>query len=138
MTTEPVPSTEVLTSATCWQLLRAAGVGRLAFTTDEGPDILPVNFVVDHASVVFRTAPGAKLAAASGRTVAFEVDGWDESAGTAWSVVVKGLAHEVEELYETLDSFDLPIVPWEAGAKEHVLRIEPTSVTGRRISFSPR
>ena len=41
----------------------------------------PVNFVVEHGNVVFRTAEGTKLAAAVlGTAVAFEVDGYDAEA----------------------------------------------------------
>ena len=45
------------------------------------PDIFPINYVVDHGAVVFRTAEGTKLAAAVlGQGVAFEIDGY-EAAG---------------------------------------------------------
>ena len=70
-------------------------MGRLAVSILERPDIFPVNHVVDHGRIVFRTAAGTKLAAAVlGRAVAFEVDGYDSVAGEAWSVVVKGRARE--------------------------------------------
>ena len=42
----------------------SAQVGRLAVSIKEQPDIFPINFVVDHGTVVFRTAEGTKLAAA--------------------------------------------------------------------------
>ena len=54
----------ILEENTCWELLRDAEVGRLAVSIGERPDIFPVNFVVDHGSIVFRTAEGTKLAAA--------------------------------------------------------------------------
>ena len=72
-------------------------VGRLAVSITNLPDIFPINYVVDRGTVVFRTAEGTKLAAAVlGRGVAFEVDGVDDAAGEAWSVVIKGHAVEIE------------------------------------------
>ena len=65
---------DVLETNTCLELLRSNEVGRLAVAIANHPDIFPINYVVDHASVVFRTAEGTKLAAAVlGESVAFEV-----------------------------------------------------------------
>ena len=47
----------------CWAALRTADVGRLALVVDGRPEIFPVNFVVDHGTILFRTATGSKLAA---------------------------------------------------------------------------
>ena len=54
----------ILESDESWSLLRSAEVGRLAVSNLDHPDIFPVNYVVDHGTVVFRTAEGTKLAAA--------------------------------------------------------------------------
>ncbi len=95
----------VLDQHECWELLRSAEVGRLAVSILERPDIFPVNHVVDHGRIVFRTAAGTKLAAAVlGRAVAFEVDGYDPVAGEAWSVVVKGRARELEAMQDVVDA----------------------------------
>ena len=59
MTTEHRTGMEILEPPACWALLRRAQVGRLAVAIANHPDIFPINFVVDHASVVFRTAEGA-------------------------------------------------------------------------------
>ena len=45
----------VLPEHTCWMLLRSVEVARLAVSVDDRPDIFPVNFVVDHGTVVIRT-----------------------------------------------------------------------------------
>jgi hypothetical protein len=121
----------------CWELLRSQEVGRLAVAIANHPDIFPVNYVVDHASVVFRTAEGTKLAAAVlGEAVAFETDG--ESEGEAWSVVVKGRAVEIEQMYEMFDALDLPLYPWHAAPKHRFVRILPELVTGRRFRVVDR
>jgi nitroimidazol reductase NimA-like FMN-containing flavoprotein (pyridoxamine 5'-phosphate oxidase superfamily) len=125
---------EILEASTCWELLRSTEVGRLAVSFGDQPDIFPVNFVVDHGTIVFRTAEGTKLAAAVlGRGVAFEVDGYDAEAGEAWSVVVKGHATEIERMQEVFDAVDLPLFPWHAAPKHRFVRIEPGDLTGRRF-----
>ena len=125
-----------LSAAESWTLLRAADVGRLAVIVDERPDIFPVNFLVDHGSVVVRTALGTKFSGAVGHWVAFEVDGYDLDTASAWSVVVKGTAEEVNRLYDVLDVFELPLFPWHTSPKPHFIRIEPDSITGRRFEVT--
>lgn len=113
MTIDPSSGISILEHHECWALLREADVGRLAVAISNHPDIFPVNFVVDHGTVVFRTAEGTKLAAAVlGQAVAFEVDGYEPASGVAWSVVIKGRAVEVERLQEMFDALDLPLFPW--------------------------
>ncbi len=122
-----------MSSADCWAELRRAPVGRLAVVVDGHPEIFPVNHVVDHGTIVFRTAAGTKLAGALGKQVAFESDGYDLESGTAWSVVVKGRAVESTRLHDVLDAMKLPIFPWHDSPKPHYLRIEPDELTGRRF-----
>ena len=134
MSTPVAPGVSLLDPDECWELLRSAEVGRLAVAIMNQPDIFPVNYVVDHGSVVFRTAEGTKLAAATlGQGVAFEVDGYEPGAGEAWSVVLKGRAVEIAKLHELLDATDLPLFPWQASPKPRFVRIEPETVTGRRF-----
>lgn len=116
----------------CWELLRDNEVGRLAVIVDGHPEIFPINYVVDHGTVVFRTAEGTKLTAAlASGGVAFEVDGATD--GDVWSVVLKGRAHEVTRLDESLNAAGLPIHPSQTGKKNHVIRIDPDTVSGRRF-----
>jgi hypothetical protein len=122
---------------TCWALLRQVELGRLAVVIDGAPDIFPVNHIVDHGTLVFRTAEGIKLTAAlSGVTVAFEADGFDREAGAtgeAWSVVVKGPASEIHDPDELIETFRLPLAPWQGSAKPRFVRISPQQLTGRRF-----
>ncbi len=67
-------------------------MGRLAVTVHSHPEMFPVNHLVDDGSLLVSTADGTKLAAAAGHVVAFEIDGYDLGGGTAWSVIVKGVA----------------------------------------------
>ena len=114
-------------------LLRSTEVGRLAVSGGDGPDIFPINFVVDHGSIVFRTAPGSKLSAVATSLVAFEADGYDLPRNEAWSVVIKGRGQEIKQLHQLVETFDLPLFPWHAEPKGHFVRIEPTAISGRRF-----
>jgi hypothetical protein len=132
MTTDVRTGMTILEEHRCWDLLRWAEVGRLAVSIMDQPDIFPVNFVVDHGTLVFRTAEGTKLAAAVlGRAVAFEVDGFDAAEGEAWSVVVRGAAEEVARMIEVVEAAELPLFPWMASPKPRFVRIVPVSISGR-------
>src|SRR5665811_746053 len=105
----------------------------------EGPAVYPINAVVDHGSIVFRTAEGGKLEAIrSDPRVAFEVDGWDVVDDIAWSVVVTGVAHEIVRPLESADVTELGVTPWQAGPKPSYIRIDPSSITGRTFRRSDR
>ena len=69
--------------------------------------------------------------------VALEADGVDAESGVAWSVVVKGQATAISLVEDVLDTVGLFLFPWEAGRKDHFVRIVPTSVTGRRFTVTP-
>ncbi|MCC3265720.1 pyridoxamine 5'-phosphate oxidase family protein [Arthrobacter gengyunqii] len=126
-----------LTTNQCWEYIRQAEIGRLAVIADAHPEIFPINFVVDHGSVVFRTAEGTKLRAAlENGTVAFEVDGYDDRLGFAWSVVLKGSAVRLESIEEVLASEELPLFPWQSGEKNHFMRIEPAETSGRSFRIN--
>ncbi len=133
VTSEKPLSSDALTVSAAWAHLRKASVGRLAVVVQGRPDLFPVNFLVDHGTVVFRTATGTKLDASVGRPVAFEADGYEPATGEAWSVVVKGMAREVQELDEVIAALELPLVPWHSTRKPRILRIEPESISGRRF-----
>lgn len=136
MTTDP-GGADALAVHECWSLLRSAEVGRLAVVISDRPDIFPVNFVLDHGSVVFRTAAGTKLVALSDHeAVAFEVDGYAPEDRLAWSVVIKGRAERIRAMHELFDAGTLPLDPWHDAPKAHFIRIVPQTVTGRRFAVA--
>jgi uncharacterized protein len=125
---------EHLTPAQCWALVRSVPVGRIGVLNDSAPEIYPLNHVVDHDTVVFRTDPGAKLRGlCRSPSVCFEVDGIDAGTATGWSVLVKGRAVEVHDPDDLRRLSDLPLRYWAVGDKVHWVRIVPAEVTGRRI-----
>jgi nitroimidazol reductase NimA-like FMN-containing flavoprotein (pyridoxamine 5'-phosphate oxidase superfamily) len=130
--------TTILGASECWTLLRSSDVGRLAVSVADQPDIFPVNFVVDHGTLVIVTAEGSKLSAVTANPlVAFEVDAYDAEAGTAWSVVVKGTAEEVRRIDDLVEAMGLVLFPWHEAPQQQFLRIVPDEITGRRFVASP-
>jgi hypothetical protein len=126
-----------LSESACWALLRSTSVGRLAVWVDDHPEIFPLNYAVDHGTVVFRSGAGTKVSAAlSDSPVALEADGYDAATAEAWSVVIKGNAEEITNVPELLDTLGLPLFPWQAGDKGRFIRIVPTTTDGRRFPIA--
>ncbi len=126
----------VLSETECWNLLSSRSLGRLVTTVDGQPEIFPVNFVVQHRTVLFRTAEGTKLVStAINHNVLFEVD--DHNVVEGWSVIVKGMARSLRTDEEIAEADGAQLLPWIATVKPHYVRIRPMSVTGRRFTFGP-
>jgi uncharacterized protein len=125
-----------LTKGECFSLLARQRLGRVVLVDDRGPLALPVNFVLDQYTVLFRTDEGTKLdVAVRLGPVAFQIDGVDQATRTGWSVLVRGEAKEVTDPAELALVRRLPLYPWAPGAKGHYVRILPSSLTGRRIAL---
>lgn len=133
--TTPHDTVQELDEVQAWEFLTAHRIGRLAIVIGGEPDIFPVNYVVDGQSLVFRTAEGSKLLAASlGGRMAFQVDEWTHEG--AVSVLAHGTPHVMEgEERESATSLELG--PWVPTHKEHWVRLEVDEVTGRRFRFGP-
>lgn len=128
---------EELSDSACWALLRTTSVGRLAVVVDDHPDIFPLNYAVDHGTVVFRSKAGTKTSAAlSDSPVALEADGYDAETAEAWSVVIRGHGEEISRGPDLIDTVELPLFPWQAGDKGRFIRIVPTSISGRRFPIA--
>lgn len=125
---------DVLTMDECQWLLRdnAGIIGRVGVSMGAIPEIFPVHFAMIDGDVVFRTGRGTKLhAAAVSATIVFEIDGSDDVFG--WSVLVVGRASEMTDAANIATA--LAVIPggWAPGEHEHIVRLEATRVTGRRI-----
>lgn len=119
----------------CWSLLRANEFGRLAYVDDGLPAIVPINYAVDGAQLVFRTAPGAKLSSILTHAhVAFEIDHIDDDAEVGCSVVVRGRACVVPADDE-LRLEQVRLRPWLDADKPVIVAIRPDHVTGRRYNL---
>lgn len=133
------PSVEELSTSACWSLLRNIPVGRIALHgVDDIIEVFPVNFVVDHGTVVFKTAAGTKLELAhEHRPSTFEADHFDFYRGTAWSVVAKGQLEVIEGHEAIKDTSKVDVRAWQSGHKPTYIRFVPDLVTGRRFPIDP-
>ena len=128
-----------LDEAQCLRLLAGSMIGRVVFTDAALPAAQPVTYLLDGEEVVFRTAGGSKLAAATrGAVVAFQVDEIDPGTRTGWTVLGVGEAYEVvvpERLAELADR--LP-TPWAPDRTAHTIAVPLQRLTGRRLVRVPR
>jgi nitroimidazol reductase NimA-like FMN-containing flavoprotein (pyridoxamine 5'-phosphate oxidase superfamily) len=127
------PMLDRLTEAECRALIAPGGVGRVVFSTDRGPEALPVNYAFVKDMLIFRTAPDAALATVIGTDVAFEVDRLDEALGEGWSVLVSGPAVKISDPALVWAAGEA-VRPWAGGHRDVFVRVEPRRITGRRIS----
>ena len=125
---------ETLSTNECRELLRQASVARLGLSSDSLPVILPVNFVTDRDSIVFRTGPGLKLSAAEAGDVAcLEVDDIDTFGHGGWRVLVTGRLREITDPDELEDVSRLPLAPWWHRDDQRFVRLSIDLLTGRRL-----
>ena len=121
---------------TCRERLAGGTIGRVAWSNDKGPQVLPVTYVLHDDQIVFRTDPRGPLATLQGGEPAvFEVDDFDPSTRHGWSVVVRGRAYatrrsaRAEQLWREADP-----VPWAAGDRPLFISITLDELTGRVIN----
>ena len=91
-----------LDEAECLRLIARGGIGRIAYHSRFGPEVLPVNYQWHDGAVVFRTVAHSVLdedlqtgIAGGDYKVAFEIDDIDVAGRQGWSVLVQGPAHHV-------------------------------------------
>jgi len=125
-----------LTEKECWAHLRAQQLGRLAIVVEGVPQIFPVNYAVGERSIVFRTAPGSKLAHGPGSIACFEIDGYDRHAREGWSVTAVGSLEEITDAEDARSRSlrELEVDPLAPGARLHWVALHPDHVTGRHFA----
>lgn len=128
-----------LSNQECWALLRSHTLGRVAVMVDGRPEIFPVNYRAGDDAIVFRTAPGAKLANAPMTLSCFEIDGWDDRTGTGWSVMLHGPIFEITDAADRRAASlrELAVRPAAPGERNHWLALYAEAVTGRRFTSGP-
>lgn len=123
---EPVNYFSRLSAEECWSLLSGAEVGRVAWNSEEGITVIPVNFAVAGTTITFRTREGAKLARLTQPTeVAFEVDEIDLETAIGWSVLARGV---------TASAAGAPSVSWLAGHRPVGIALTVRTISGRVVS----
>jgi hypothetical protein len=120
-----------LSTEECWELLEEEQFGRLAYRLVDEVHLVPINYVTDGQSLLFRTGSGNKLlAAALHSDVALEIDWHDDLS--AWSVVARGRLRRLgEDEASRVDA--LPLQPWVETLKYDVVELAAEAVTGRRF-----
>lgn len=116
----------------CWGLLEEAEVARVAWLGADGIRLVPVNYVVADGALWFRTDRESALAReCAGQELVVEVDHVDAATAAAWSVVITGLP----ELIDAAEAPDMlgEMRVWAGGPHSTFVRVEPVSVTGRRV-----
>ena len=85
--------------------------------------------------MVFRTVEGTKFhAAAVGRVLAFEADGYALDGRSGWSVLVQGVSKVVTDEVELYRIQQLTLEPWAFHEEaDQIVRITSTVVSGRRF-----
>jgi hypothetical protein len=131
-----MPQLDSIPDQECVRLLRSHQMGRIALVDPQGhPLIFPVNYFFDEGVVLFRTDPGTKLDLAPGALVSFEIDGWEPERGAGWSVLVKGISHDVTAADDarSMRMHYWPVNPAAPGAKEHWIGIWANQISGRKF-----
>jgi uncharacterized protein len=125
---------EIIGGEECRALLHAGRVGRVA-VCGARPGVFPVLYGLLDDDVVFRTAPGEKLiAAALAHDLVFEIDDYDTSTRSGWSVNVVGTAEEIEGADELTAARALALEPWAGEVRDRYVRIRAREVSGRRVA----
>ncbi|MEU9571778.1 pyridoxamine 5'-phosphate oxidase family protein [Streptomyces massasporeus] len=119
----------------CLRRLPKVPVGRIVYTRQALPAVLPVNFGVDgDGAVLLRTSSASELVRAiDGAVVAFEADDIDAARHAGWSVVVTGTATVVTDPAEVECLARTGPVSWAPSPQEVFVRIEPELVTGHEL-----
>jgi uncharacterized protein len=128
-----------LTPVECLDLVPPSGVGRAAICAPTGPQIFPVNYVVDGESIVFRTSAYSALGTlAAGAEIAFEVDSVDDDHAAGWSVVAAGRAEAIDDEAELamLRERGLEPTAWAGGLRRTYIRLRWSSLSGRVVGES--
>jgi nitroimidazol reductase NimA-like FMN-containing flavoprotein (pyridoxamine 5'-phosphate oxidase superfamily) len=134
------PSAEYLrvqemTEAECLDRLKTHEIGRVGFDAGDGIAVLPVNYIYWASRIAFRTSDDGMLATLARRSsVAFEIDEFNLTAGTAWSVLVRGFTMQVRSAMSMSSLLNNPqLSPWMPGPRRLIIAIEPTTISGRRV-----
>jgi nitroimidazol reductase NimA-like FMN-containing flavoprotein (pyridoxamine 5'-phosphate oxidase superfamily) len=116
--------------------LRRTRVARIGYVDGDQPIIVPVNVATDdEARIVFRTDVTGPLGALDGRRVAIEVDGYDTTLRSGWSILVQGIARDITTASDVAAQRlrRLPVDCWAPGSRERMFVVLPLSLTSRVI-----
>lgn len=120
----------------CLEHFASRTFGRLAFSVGGTVEIFPVNYYLVDRKLLFRTAPGTKLAGTViSSDVAFQVD--SVLPDRAWSVIAHGRARHLEHGDEIDEAAKLPLKPWVPTVKLEFVEIAIERMSGREYRLGP-
>ncbi|MFB7666658.1 pyridoxamine 5'-phosphate oxidase family protein [Kitasatospora sp. NPDC056138] len=126
---------ETLSEAECLRLLGTVPIGRVVYTEQALPAVLPVAFEVgsDGRLVLALRAGTTVTRALDGTVAAFQADQLDPVNRSGWSVLVHGHAEPVRDpgLHEHL--LRTGPRPWVSGQEQLFVLITPELVSGRLL-----
>ena len=123
-----------MTASECLARLGSGShVGRIAFADSDRILIIPINYLLDESTVVFRTYEYSLLNKLEGADVAFEVDNHRPLEHSGWSVLVQGRVKRLIEgpQLERLRRGRLRAWAWQSA--DVWLGIDITDISGRVI-----
>lgn len=120
-----------LNKETCWALLHAHSIGRLALRSGNKIDILTVKYAVYQGRIYFQSKAGENFSSiVVSRQVAFEID--EARSDTVKSVIVHGTAewhfHEMPINPAVLDDVRI-----DSGENMNWVVVTPESISGREL-----
>lgn len=125
-----MPFLHKLSPTECERLLRAGDFGRIGLLGPDGPEIIPVNYIVVKDEIRVRTDQESVLGAyADGAALAFEIEHRDREYWQGWSVVARGIGRVVDV---RKCPGHLPR-PRANGDRRAILRLRWDQLTGRRL-----
>lgn len=124
-----------MTYRECVAAVHSMTMGRACVVTEDGPFLMPVEYVVLNEQIYFRVQPGSVLAThADNRRLAIEVDEIFPDQQVGWSVLARGIAHAVadDRTAKLSRSLGSP-KPWVTGPDMRLFNLVWTQLTGRRM-----
>lgn len=119
-----------------YERLRRARVARIGYVDADQPIVVPVNVASDdEARIVFRTDSTGPLSSLDGRRVAIEIDGYETTLRSGWSILVQGVARDITTATDVAAQRvqRLPLDCWAPGSRERLFMVLPLSITSRVI-----
>ncbi len=132
--TASAQDTKQLSIHDCWKYLQSTATCRIAVVNGGVPEIFPVNYLPNFGTVLFRIGHGTKhRVLRDSPVIAIEADGFNRYGTVAWSVIIKGRPEFVTHPEEIQEAVEAGLSPWQAGAKDILVRVTPSEISGRRF-----
>jgi hypothetical protein len=127
------PALVELSPYECWQLVEEPiPIARVVWTDGRAASIVPVNYAVADGALWFQSTPGSRLAReCDERQVLVEIDSVDAATRSGWSVIVSGVAQNVDA--DDVPNFLGELQVWPRGPRSTFVRVHPDEITGRRL-----